>query len=235
MVIQTIDKEFEGRTYHAFLVAGDAIRPGTPSVEAFRADDFLRFAEPPAHDRWIPRSGRNQTSQANLTAHYRAPWIPNLRAIETTILDRLSELFGAPPVSEDQPPKSIFKNLSFLQGETGSGARGGAAPRKPEVRINKAVVVDARWHVVFEVRAKNREEGWRIEPRLAFIGLDGSPGCRLGLLRGRRPSTGCRRRHASTEGQATGAHPHYDRSATSIKISSHPGIRISHRCSRRRR
>ena len=176
MVVQTIDKEFEGRTYHAFLVAGDAIRPGTPSVEAFRADDFLRFAEPPAHDRWIPRSGRNQTSQANLTAHYRAPWIPNLRAIETTILDRLSELFGAPPVSEDQPPKSIFKNLSFLQGETGSGARGAAAPRKPEecYRINKAVVVDARWHVVFEVRAKNREEGWRIEPRLAFIGLDGS-------------------------------------------------------------
>lgn len=174
MVVQTIDKEFEGRTYHAFLVAGDAIRPGKPSVEDIRADDFLRFAEPPAHDRWIPRSGRNQTSQANLTAHYRAPWIPNLRAIETVILDRLSELFGAPPVSEDQPPKSIFKNLSFLQGDTGSGARGAAAPRKPEVRIQQAAVVDGRWHVIFEVRAKNREEGWCIEPRLAFIGLDGS-------------------------------------------------------------
>jgi hypothetical protein len=90
------------------------------------------------------------------------------------ILDRLSELFGAPPVSEDQPPKSIFKNLAFLHGETGSGARGAAAPRKPEVRIQKAAVVDGRWDVMFEVRAKNREEGWCIAPRLAFVGLDGS-------------------------------------------------------------
>lgn len=174
MVVQTIDKEYEGRTYHGFLLAGDAIRPDEPSVEDIRADDFLRFAEPPAHDRWIPRSGRNQTSQANLTAHYRAPWIPNLRAIETTVLDRLSELFGAPPVSEDQPPKSIFKNLSFLQGDTGTGGRGAAAPRRPEVRIHEAAVVDGKWHVMFEVRAKNRDEGWCVEPRLAFIGLDGS-------------------------------------------------------------
>jgi hypothetical protein len=174
MVVQTIDKDFEGRTYHAFLIAGYAIRPDKPSVEDGRADDFLRYAEPPAHDRWIPRSGRNQTSQANLTAHYRAPWIPNLRGIETTILDRLSELFGAPLVSEDQPPKSIFKNLSFLHGDTGSGAPGSAAPRKPEVRIQQAIVVEGRWHLMFEVRAKNRDEGWCIEPRLAFIGLDGS-------------------------------------------------------------
>ena len=174
MVVQTIDKEFEGRTYHAFLLAGDAIRPHEPSIESGRADDFLRFAEPPAHDRWIPRSGRNQTSQANLTAHYRAPWVPNLRNIENTVLDRLSELFGAPPVSEDQPPKAIFKNLSFLHGDTsGSGARGAAAPRKPDIRIHEARVLDGRWHLTFEVRAKNRAEGWSVGPRLAFACLDG--------------------------------------------------------------
>jgi len=50
MVVQTIDKEFEGRTYHAFLLAGAAINPKAPSLDEQRADDFLRFAEPPAHD-----------------------------------------------------------------------------------------------------------------------------------------------------------------------------------------
>jgi hypothetical protein len=173
MVVQTIEKSFEGRTYHAFLLAGAAIHPTNPSLEESRADDFLRFAEPPAHDQWIPRSGRNKTSQANLTAHYRAPWIPNLRNIQTTILDQLFTLFGAPPVAEDQAPKAIFNNLAFLHGDAGTGGRGASAPRKPDIRIQRARVVDGIWEMMFEVRAKNRPEGWAVIPKLAFVGLDG--------------------------------------------------------------
>lgn len=173
MVVQTVDKEFEGRTYHAFLMAGAAVNPESPSLEEERADDFLRFAEPPAHDQWIPGSGRTKTSQANLTAHYKAPWVPNLKNIRTAILDQLSDIFGAPPPSDDKPPKSIFKNLTFLQGETGSGGRGSASARKPEIRINSASVIDGAWHLDFEIRARNRTEGWAVEPRLALVGLDG--------------------------------------------------------------
>ena len=173
MVVQTVDKEFEGRTYHAFLLAGGAINPHAPSIDEQRADDFLRFAEPPAHDQWIPGSGRTKTSQANLTAHYKAPWVPNLRNIRPAILDQLSELFGAPPPSEDKPPKSIFRHLDFLRGEPGGGSHHGPTVRKPELRIHNAAVVDGAWHVDFEVRAKNRPEGWLVEPRLTFVGLDG--------------------------------------------------------------
>ncbi|ADT97564.1 hypothetical protein [Mycolicibacterium gilvum] len=173
MVVQTIDKTFEGRTYHAFLLAGAAIHPANPSIDETRADDFLRFAEPPAHDQWIPRSGRNKTSQANLTAHYRAPWVPNLRNIENAVLESLFELFGAPPVTEDQPPKAIFNNLGFLRGDAGTGGRGASAPRKPEVRIQQAQVVDGQWEVMFDIRAKNRPEGWTLVPKLVFVGLDG--------------------------------------------------------------
>ncbi|BBZ03842.1 hypothetical protein MCHIJ_32790 [Mycolicibacterium chitae] len=174
MVVQTVDKEFEGRTYHAFLMAGAAVNPDSPSLEEERADDFLRFAEPPAHDQWIPGSGRTKTSQANLTAHYKAPWVPNLRNIRQAILDQLSDIFGAPAPSGDTPPKSIFKNLAFLQGESGgSGARGTASVRKPEIRIHNATVVDGAWHLDFEIRARNRPEGWSVEPRLALVGLDG--------------------------------------------------------------
>lgn len=173
MVVQTVDKDFEGRTYHAFLLAGAAIHPDNPSMDDQRADDFLRFAEPPAHDQWIPRSGRARTSQANLTAHYKAPWVPNLRNIETGIIDQLLKLFGAPPVVEGQPPKAIFKNLGFLHGERGTGGRSKSSPRKPEIRIHQAAVVDGAWEVDFEIRAKNRPEGWAVVPRLAFVGLDG--------------------------------------------------------------
>ena len=173
MVVQTIDKVFEGRTYHAFLLAGGAIRPNDPSVHETRADDFLRFAEPPAHDQWIPRSGRNKTSQANLTAHYRAPWVPNLRNIEKAIIDQLFGLFGAPTVAEDQPPKAIFDNLGFLRGDSGTGVRRASTPRKPEIRIQQATVVDDVWELTFDIRAKNRPEGWALIPKLAFVGLDG--------------------------------------------------------------
>lgn len=173
MVVQTIDKVFEGRTYHAFLLAGGAISPDDPSIDETRADDFLRFAEPPAHDQWIPRSGRNKTSQANLTAHYKAPWVPNLRNIEKAVLDQLFGLFGAPPVAEEQPPKAIFNNLGFLRGDSGTGGRGASAPRKPEVRIQQARVADGRWQLQFDIRAKNRAEGWSLVPKLVFVGLDG--------------------------------------------------------------
>ena len=173
MVVQTIDKTFEGRTYHAFLLAGGAIRPDRPSPDETRADDFLRFAEPPAHDQWIPRSGRNKTSQANLTAHYRAPWVPNLRNIEKAVIEQLFGLFGAPPVAEDQPPKAIFTNLGFLRGDSGTGERAKSAPRKPDIRIQNAQVVDGAWDLTFEIRAKNRPEGWALVPKLAFVGLDG--------------------------------------------------------------
>ena len=173
MIVQTVDKEFEGRTYHAFRLAGAAIRTDNPSLDEERADDFLRFAEPPAHDQWIPGSGRTKTSQANLTAHYKAPWVPNLRNIKQSILDNLSELFGATTVIEDKPPKSIFRNLGFLRGGPGKGGSAGGSIRKPEIRIHNARVVDGTWHVDFEIRAKNRQEGWSVIPKLAFVGLDG--------------------------------------------------------------
>ena len=173
MVVETIDREFEGLTYHAFLIAGAAISPESPSDADVRADDFLRFAEPPSHDRWIPRGGRGQASQANLTAHYVAPWMPNLRDIEKNVLKALFELFGAPPPPEDEPPESVFKHLRFLRGESDTSVTKGGARRKPEIDIVQGEVREGRWHVTCQVRARNRPEGWSMFPRLALVGLEG--------------------------------------------------------------
>lgn len=173
MVVETIDREFEGRTYHAFLLAGAAINPTSPSIDDVRADDFLRFAEPPSHDRWIPGTGRGQASQANLTAHYVPPWVPNLRGIEKGVLDALIDLFGAPPPADEKPPEVIFKHLRFLRGETADLPFGGGARRKPEVDILQGEVRDGRWHVTCQVTARNRPEGWSMSPRLGLVGLEG--------------------------------------------------------------
>ena len=172
MVVQTVKKEFEGPNFHAFLLAGGSIRPDNPTDEDLLADDFLRFAEPPAHDRWIPGTGRNQASQANLTGRYVAPWVPNLKNIETGVLTALYELFGAPPVTDGKAPESILRNLRFLRGEPGTGGSGASSLRKPEVDVVDWQVVDGRWDVTFEITARNRAEGWAVAPLLKFVGLD---------------------------------------------------------------
>ena len=172
MVVETIGREFEGRTYHGFLLAGAAIRPDEPTVDDLRADDFLRFAEPPAHDRWIPGSGTRQIAQANLTAHYRAPWRVNLLDIQSRVMDALFDLFGPPPPAPDRAPEAVMKHLRFLRAGPGTGGGGGSTPRKPQVEIIDAEVVDGCWQVTFQVTARNREGGWAMRPRLALVGLD---------------------------------------------------------------
>ncbi|MGY1810181.1 hypothetical protein ACI8AF_22670 [Blastococcus sp. SYSU D00669] len=173
MVVQTIDKRYEGRRYHAFVVAGAAVAPGAPTADDLRADDFLRFAEPPAHDRWIPGRGRYQASQVNLTAHYVAPWVPNLSAIETRVRDVLDELFDVVPTPDGKGPQSVLRHLRFLRSPSPGDETPGGAPRKPTIEIVDWSVTDGRWDVEVEVQAKNRDQGWSLEPTLVLVGLDG--------------------------------------------------------------
>lgn len=172
MVVQTLGREFEGRSFHAFLLAGASITPSSPSHQDLLADDFLRFAEPPAHDRWIPGSGRNQASQANLTGRFVPPWIPNLKGIEKSIIEALYGLFGAPPPVDGRAPEAILRNLRFLRGEAGQGGSGSTVVRKPQVQLTDWVVEDDRWHVTFEISVPNRGKIWSIDPALRFVGLD---------------------------------------------------------------
>jgi len=175
MVVETIDHTLEGRTYHAFLLAGAAKTPGDRTPEDIKADDFLRYAEPPAHDRWIPGVGRRQASQANLTGRYVAPWRRNLQGIEAGVRAALNDLFGPPLPPPDTAPESVLKHLRFLRSQSGTGGgRGTVGARKPTVTMDSGWVEDGRWVVDFTVRAQNRPEGWSFEPFLALVGLDGS-------------------------------------------------------------
>lgn len=88
-------------------------------------------------------------------------------------MDALFTLFGARPPVASEPPTAVMKNLAFLRGDSGSGGTA-RPPRKPEVEIRDCEVVDGRWFVTFEVKAKNRPEGWSMRPALALVGLDGT-------------------------------------------------------------
>lgn len=173
MIVETIDREFENHTYHGFLLVGGAIDPTQDDPEARMADDFLRFAEPPAHDRWLPRRGRTRTSQSSLNAHYIAPWVPSLRKIEDLVLGALHETFGAPPPQEGKPPEAVFRNLRFLAGDPGPGGSRTSVTPQPTVEITDWSTADGRWRLGFTVKARNRSEGWSLTPVLSFIGLDG--------------------------------------------------------------
>lgn len=182
MVVETIEEEFPGVTYHAFLLAGRAVDPGSDDQHLILADEFLRNAEPPSHDRWIPRSG---ASQSTLSAHYVAPYLPNLRAIRDDIKRELRGLFGVVISGDDHPPRVIARYLQLL---------GGVAPEgrvtKPHLRVDSARVVDGRWTVQMTAEMRNRPQGWRFRPIASFAGIDsGEP---VGWLPGSlAPLDGC--------------------------------------------
>ncbi|MCL1800953.1 MAG: hypothetical protein FWG25_06285, partial [Promicromonosporaceae bacterium] len=172
MVVETIDRTYEGQQYHAFLLAGGAVSKDAPTPEDLLADDFLRFAEPPAHDQWIPGVGRRATAQVNLGTHYFQPYKQNLTAIKTRVEAELTALFGPPPVATEKPPESVMKHLAFLKARPGSGAGSGSAGRRPGIVIDRAELVGGHWDLTFTVSAQNRPQGWSVVPALEVAGLD---------------------------------------------------------------
>ena len=171
MIVEVLRKQYPGRVYHAFLVAGAAVRPNDLDANDESADDFLRFAEPPSHNHWIPTSNQSSVSRENLRNNYRNPFIRNLEDIKKSIFKELDDIFNAPPPRNPNGPEAITKHLKFLN-------RGDApppAPRKPTVAIASAAIDPASdsWIVRVVVDAPNRAEGWSFDPVLAFVGDDG--------------------------------------------------------------
>lgn len=165
MVVETLFEEFPNITYHAFLLAGRAVDPTSDDEKLRLADDFLRIAEPPSHDRWIPpQSGSLRTS---LAANYVAPYVKNLRDIRDAIKRELRELFGIIREADDRPPEALAKMLRVIA--TGPPVRIG----KPHLTIDAASVEGDSWVVVVRAVMKNRPEGWRFRPVPRFVGVEG--------------------------------------------------------------
>jgi hypothetical protein len=167
MVVEHLERSFPSTTYHAFLLAGEAVNRSNPSTEMSRADDFLRFAEPPAHDMWIPR--RNGPAQTSLGANYSTPFRQPLEEIRLQVFTHLRSLFDTAPASGDRIPAALLKHFRFLnQGGGDHGPR-----RRPDLELDSWMIVDGAWVVQVTATMKNRSEGWSFEPLLQFVGLEG--------------------------------------------------------------
>jgi hypothetical protein len=176
MVVQRIGERIPGVAYQAFLAAGAGVDPlgDDPEVRLplDRADDYLRFAEPPAHDLWIPNS---RTPQTSLGSNYRPPFLPPLRKLRSDIVRLLREEFGILKEDDDVGPDAVLKHLRILN----DGAGGGAEITKPQAHLvlegedRPHVNPHGAWEVVVQVEVLQRDEGWSFEPAVVFMAAEG--------------------------------------------------------------
>lgn len=172
MVVQTVEERIPGITYQAFLAAGAAAAhqatAPTSDPSHDRADDYFRFAEPPAHDLWIPTGRSPQTS---LGSNYRPPFLPPLRRLRGDLVRLLREEFGVVGQDEQVGPESVLKHLRILD----EGVGGGGPRVKPHPRLLAwGVNGQGEWAVEVEVEMRRRDEGWSFEPAVVFVSDEGA-------------------------------------------------------------
>jgi RNA polymerase primary sigma factor len=144
-----------GRPFHAVLLAGEAVETGSSGDPQVAADQFLRMAEPPAHDDWK----YNDEIRANFAWGAKA---------------RLDELFGdvtralkkivRPRKSDEQTdaPRELQRLLQI----SGGTAASSAAVTLRRVRGN---VEDGQWHLEAEIHVKERAKAWDVTPALRIV------------------------------------------------------------------
>jgi hypothetical protein len=155
MVVETIENPMEGRTFHAFLLAGEAKVPGEADPLDTRADDFLRFAEPGQPDRAL-----RGPLEAEPPGHRDRSALRTARPLRAA---RAAAGHGA-EVGPQAPAVPASRG----------GPRGPSGPRKPTVTVESGWIEDGQWVVDFWIRAQNRPGGWSMRPKFALVGLDGS-------------------------------------------------------------
>ena len=135
--------------FHAALVCGEAVQKGEEAAE-----DFLRAAEPPSHDDWVPTP--------DLSAHYARGCVKTLREFIQRAKQELRNMVK--PVTPDtgDGPSSI-KELFRIGNEPPK------SPERPRISsISGFVDDDGAWVVNASVRVKPKPTGFRITPVVVF-------------------------------------------------------------------
>ncbi|KUH81407.1 hypothetical protein AU186_15825 [Mycobacterium sp. GA-1999] len=167
MVIEYLpmpDQQTGGTPFHAFVMCGQA---AGSAMEDLAAEEFLRAAEPPAHDKW------DRTD--DLFVIYVQGGLQRIKDFKDGIRRELRNLFAHTPIPNDDGPDALKRLLQI----------GGPPPvqDKPYVKSLSGGVVENRWRINAEIRMSNREEGWSFEPFVAFVGESGTEGVRWSELK----------------------------------------------------
>ncbi|MFD6359237.1 helix-turn-helix transcriptional regulator [Streptomyces roseolus] len=173
-------------SFQAVLLAGTAAGENAPFAE--EAEEFLRAAEPPEHDRW------GQTEELTLrwshTAHHR------IARLTTEVNAAVKELVARPKRSGDEGGAKLRKALTVSASK--KTARRAAGPGLPELDgLDASIGAAGEWRITAEVKLPRADElpvmtpvvlldvrsGAR--PRLDWAELVAEEGCEVedGMLR----------------------------------------------------
>ncbi|MGW0772448.1 helix-turn-helix transcriptional regulator [Streptomyces sp. NPDC002835] len=132
--------------FQAVLLAGQAAGESVPFAE--EAEDFLRAAEPPEHDRW------GQTEELTLrwshSAHHR------IARLTTEVNAAVKELVARPKRAGGEGGAKLRKALTVPRKTV---PRRGSGPSLPELDGLKAEIgADGEWRITAEVKLPRAEE-----------------------------------------------------------------------------
>lgn len=146
------------RPYVCAVLVGEAAGNDPMSV---RAEQFLRAAEPPAHDEWVHDTKR-------MKDEYKTYGTKKLLAdFEKAIREAIAKLVSVPDEDGGRLPKAILKYLRF------SSVGGGGNDHYISVTHERAVVRDGRWQFKARCRRiRTTDEPWHVAVRLRY-GRDG--------------------------------------------------------------
>jgi len=117
------------RPFHAVLVCGEAVRGATEHAEDL--EQYLRMAEPPAHDRWVPTPRLNEV--------YKPGWKVALRRLFEAASGAVRKHVSVPIETSDHGPDRLRR--LFRAGAVG----GGRSQSDFHFRDLAAEVVDGAW------------------------------------------------------------------------------------------
>ena len=146
------------RPFHALLLCGLAAGDG-PAAEA--AEEFLRTAEPPSHNRWEPT--------ADLKSHYAHGCLSRLREFHAAWRDALRELVKPGGKDLGDGPQAL-RDLFRI------GTEPAGPPReKPRILPPVQGEVDARgrWEIRGKIRLKAADRPTRVVPAVLFLAESG--------------------------------------------------------------
>jgi len=135
------------KPFHAILLAGEGAG-GEPAQRA--AEQFLRLAEPPAHNEWEYRQ--------ELKVAYKPGSRARLRELMEAVTAELRRAVQPESGGEEDGPEELKRLLQF----------GGPDPNPPKATLReiRARVVEGAWHIDAQIHFNDRSKRLRVTPRV---------------------------------------------------------------------
>lgn len=135
------------KPFHAILLAGEGAG-GEPAQRA--AEQFLRLAEPPAHDEWEYRQ--------ELKVAYKQGSRARLHELMDAVTAELRRVVQPESGGEEEGPEELKRLLQF----------GGPDPNPPKATLReiRARVVNGAWHIDAQIHFNERSKRLRVMPRV---------------------------------------------------------------------